>query len=69
MKRHYNITLVESAEGVAVWSDDLPGCCSQGRTRKEALANIKAAIRDYVAAQPEIARRFGAKVMHAAVAV
>ena len=69
MKRHYNITLVESEEGFAVWSRDLPGCCSQGKTRKEALANIKAAIRDYVATQPEITQRFGAKVMHEAVAV
>ena len=69
MKRHYNITLVESAEGFAIWSDDLPGCCSQGRTRKEALTNIREAIREYVAAQPEIARRFGARVVHESIAV
>ena len=35
----YRITLVESAEGWAVWCDDLPGCCSQGDTRDEAMEN------------------------------
>ena len=69
MKRHYNITLVESSEGFAIWSDDLPGCCSQGKTRKEALANIREAIRAYVAAQPAIARRFGTRVVHESIAV
>ena len=64
MKRYYNVTMVESSEGFAIWSDDLPGCCSQGKTRKEALVNIREAIREYVAAQPEIARRFGARVVH-----
>ena len=58
----YHITLVESAEGVAVWCDDLPGCCSQGKTREEALANIGEAIREWLAAQPEIERRFKVKV-------
>lgn len=31
----------------------LPGCISQGRTREEALENIKEAIRGYVAALEE----------------
>lgn len=31
----------------------LPGCISQGSTREEALANIKEAIRGYVAALEE----------------
>ena len=31
----------------------LPGCISQGRTREEALANIKEAIEGYVAALEE----------------
>ena len=31
----------------------LPGCISQGRTREEAIANIKEAIRGYVAALEE----------------
>ncbi|MEW6031234.1 MAG: type II toxin-antitoxin system HicB family antitoxin [Chloroflexota bacterium] len=31
----------------------LPGCISQGKTREEAIANIKEAIRGYVAALEE----------------
>ncbi|MBW2039125.1 MAG: type II toxin-antitoxin system HicB family antitoxin [Deltaproteobacteria bacterium] len=31
----------------------LPGCISQGRTREEAIANIKEAIEGYVAALEE----------------
>jgi len=43
----YSVTLVESDEGWAVWCDSLPGCCSQGATREEALANIRDAIVEY----------------------
>ena len=59
----YHVTMVESAEGVAVWCDDLPGCCSQGANRDEALANIRVAIRERLDAQPEIQRRFGLKLL------
>jgi len=31
----------------------LPGCISQGKTREEAVANIKEAIRGYIAALQE----------------
>lgn len=48
---NYNVTLVESDEGWAVWCDSLPGCCSQGATREEALANIREAISEYQMAQ------------------
>ena len=37
----YTVTLVESDEGWAVWCDQLPGCCSQGATKAEALDNIR----------------------------
>jgi predicted RNase H-like HicB family nuclease len=47
----YHVTLVESDEGWAVWCDSLPGCCSQGATREEALANIREAIAEYQAAK------------------
>ena len=50
----YRVTLVESEEGWAVWCDDLAGCCSQGATREEALANIREAIAEYRAAQAEV---------------
>ncbi len=65
----YQITLVESAEGVAVWCDDLPGCCSQGATREEALANIREAIREWLDAQPEIEARFHVKVQREVITV
>lgn len=58
----YQVTLIESKEGFAVWCDDLPGCASQGSTREEALDNIRDAIREYLAAIPEIERRFGTRV-------
>ena len=47
----YSVTLVESDEGWAVWCDSLPGCCSQGATREEALVNIREAIAEYQAAK------------------
>ena len=65
----YRITLVESEEGWAVWCDELPGCCSQGATREEALENICIAIREYLDAQPEIESRFGVHVLHEEVTV
>jgi predicted RNase H-like HicB family nuclease len=49
----YNVTLVKSDEGWAVWCDELPGCCSQGETREEAIANIREAIVEYRAAKEE----------------
>lgn len=49
----YPVTLVQSDDGWAVWCDTLPGCCSQGATREEALHNIREAITEYVAAKLE----------------
>ncbi len=65
----YRITLVQSEEGWAVWCDDLPGCCSQGETREETLANIRSAIGEYFDAQPEIEARFGTRIFHEEIAV
>ena len=65
----YRVTLVESEEGFAVWCDDLPGCCSQGATKKEALENVREAIREYLEARGEIEGRFGTKVVHETVVV
>lgn len=47
----YSVTLVDSSEGWAAWCDTLPGCCSQGATKEEALANIREAIAEYLAAR------------------
>jgi len=40
----YRIRLLETDEGWSVSCLDLPGCHSQGETRKEALQNIREAI-------------------------
>jgi predicted RNase H-like HicB family nuclease len=42
-----------SEEGFAVSCPGLPGCWSQGATEDEALANIRDAIEDYLAAAAE----------------
>ena len=44
----YQIKLKKSEEGYAVWCPSLPGCASQGETRKEAVANIQDAIQSYL---------------------
>ncbi|HUP59688.1 MAG TPA: type II toxin-antitoxin system HicB family antitoxin [Thermoanaerobaculia bacterium] len=46
----YRVVLHPSDEGFAVSCPGLPGCWSQGATEEEALANIRDAIEDYVAA-------------------
>ena len=45
----YEVKLLKSDEGYAVWCPALPGCWSQGETEAEALANIKDAIAEYLA--------------------
>lgn len=65
----YRITVVESEEGFAVWSDDLPGCVSQGETHEEALANIREAIKEYLEAIPEVRLRFGTRVSREEISV
>ena len=47
----YRVVLVESEEGFAVSCPALRGCHSQGSTMAEALENIKAAIREWLAAE------------------
>ena len=44
----YKIALRTTDEGVSVSVPGLPGCWSQGRDEKEALENIKEAIREYL---------------------
>jgi predicted RNase H-like HicB family nuclease len=53
----YKVELIPSEEGFAVACPDLPGCWSQGKTEEEALANIKSAIVDYLAAVDKMNRR------------
>ncbi|MCH7614236.1 MAG: type II toxin-antitoxin system HicB family antitoxin [Nitrospinae bacterium] len=46
----YKIVLKESEEGMSVSCPGLPGCWSQGKDEEEAIANIREAIGDYLAA-------------------
>ena len=50
----YKIALKRTNEGYAVWVPGLPGCWSQGADDAEAVANIKAAISDYLAVASEV---------------
>jgi predicted RNase H-like HicB family nuclease len=46
----YKVTLHRSDEGISVAVPALPGCWSEGDTEEEALANIRDAIQEYLAA-------------------
>jgi predicted RNase H-like HicB family nuclease len=46
----YKVALHSSDEGISVSVPALPGCWSEGDTKEEALANIRDAIQEYLAA-------------------
>jgi predicted RNase H-like HicB family nuclease len=48
-RMRYKVALTRSTEGVSASVPGLPGCWSQGPTEDEALANIRDAIREYLA--------------------
>ncbi len=52
----YKIVLRRSEEGYSVSCPGLPGCWSQGATEDEAVANIREAIREYLAARDEVVK-------------
>jgi predicted RNase H-like HicB family nuclease len=58
VRLQYRVVLKKSEEGYAVWVPGLPGCASQGDTEKEALANIRIAIKEYLAVARRISRRY-----------
>jgi predicted RNase H-like HicB family nuclease len=61
------ITLIEHDQGVSVSCPALTGCHSQGKTREDALKNIREAIQERVAAVAEESKQF--KVSEAEVVV
>ncbi len=65
---NYRVILRKSEEGYSVSCPGLPGCWSQGATEEEALANIQAAIREYVEAAEELAHDEESRVVEVAVA-
>jgi predicted RNase H-like HicB family nuclease len=50
------IALRHSKEGYSVSVPDLPGCWSQGRTAREAVGNLQAAVREYVSVAKDLGR-------------
>jgi predicted RNase H-like HicB family nuclease len=65
---NYRVILRHSEEGYSVSCPGLPGFWSQGATEEEALANIRTAIQEYVAAAEELARDDDSRVVEVAVA-
>ena len=53
---NYKVVLHESEEGYSVSCPGLPGCWSQGETEEDALANIRDAIQEYLAAVDELVK-------------
>ena len=49
----YEVKLLRTDEGYAVWCPTLPGCWSQGATEPEALENIRDAIAEYLAGEED----------------
>jgi predicted RNase H-like HicB family nuclease len=47
------VILREEAEGYSAQVVELPGCITQGKNRKEAIANIREATEGYLEAFPE----------------
>jgi len=65
--RRYKVVLHRTDDGISVSVPGLPGCWSEGDTEEEALANIRDAIQEYLAALDDQLR--GAEVREVAVAV
>ena len=49
----YRVEIKKSKDGYSVSCPGLPGCWSQGKTREEALKNIREAIDLYLEPSPE----------------
>jgi len=52
----YKIGLRRTKGGYSAWVPGLPGCWSEGATRKESIENIQVAIQEYLTAADELLR-------------
>ena len=52
----YKVVLKHSKEGYSASCPGLPGCWSQGKTKREALENIQTAICEYLDAVDKISK-------------
>ena len=52
----YKVNLQNTGEGYAIWVPGLPGWWSQGKTEKEALENIKHALRAFLETIEELSK-------------
>ena len=63
--REYEYTVIleydEEIDEYAVLVPALPGCTSQGKTREEALANVREAIRGHIEALRHLGREIPAE--------
>jgi predicted RNase H-like HicB family nuclease len=53
---HFTVILVPDDERISATVPAMPGCVSQGRTRDEALANVRAAIGGWLVTEAEQGR-------------
>ena len=63
----YKVALLKSDEGYSVTVSGLPGCCSQGESEAQALANIAIAIREYLEVAQELAEEVEAREVEVSV--
>ncbi len=63
----YQVVLHRTDEGISVSVPALPGCWSEGDTDEEALANIRDAIDDYLAALWDQYREAGVREVEVGV--
>ena len=63
----YKVQLQKTEEGYAIWCPGLPGCWSQGKTEKEALENIKDAIKTYLETIKELNRGKRVRVVEVSI--